>query len=280
MRFLRVDVRRGILPLVAAGTLAAAPACAPALTTQQEVQAGAQYAAQINRQLPLVNDPEIVRYENEIGNSIARQADQRGIRYQFYVVNSDVINAFAVPGGHIYLNRGLIERADNLSEVAGVLGHEVIHVSARHSVQQIQRAQNANLGLNLLYGVLLRRPPGTVEQVGVQAAGAGYFAGHSRAAEREADVQGVRAVTRAGYNPQGMVTFFQKLLSERQRNPGRVEQFFATHPGTEERITLVRQAIQQTPGAQSGNLTTDTRAFQQFKTRIRQLPPAPRQQTR
>lgn len=263
--------------LAAAGALAAAPACAPALTTQQEVQAGAQYAAQLNRELPLVRDAALNRYINNLGTQISRRADPRGIRYTFYVVNSDAVNAFAVPGGHVYVNRGLIERADNMMELGGVLGHEIAHVVERHSVEQMQKAQNANLAVGLGQ-VLLGRPSGAAA-AGINVAGSAIFAGYSRDAEREADVTGVRLVTRAGINPLGMETFFEELLKEERRSPG-VLQWFSTHPGTEERIELVRQAIRQTPGAQAPALTEDTREFQQFKARIRQLPPAPKQQGR
>ncbi|MDQ3555327.1 MAG: M48 family metallopeptidase [Gemmatimonadota bacterium] len=280
MRSWKIGIRRGLFPLFVAGSVATASGCAPALTTQQEVQAGAEYAAQINRQLPIVREGTINSYINGLGSRLARQADPRGIRYTFYVVNSDVVNAFAVPGGHIYVNRGLIERAANLSELAGVLGHEVAHVSERHSVERLQKAQNANLGLGVVYGILLGgRSPGAVEQGAVQGVGSLVFAGYSRDAEREADAVGVQVVTRAGINPQGMVTFFQKLLQEERRTPGAL-QWFATHPGTEERITRVQQAIQQTPGARGGSLATDDRSFQQFKNRVRQLPAAPRQNTR
>src|SRR3712207_5244188 len=94
-------------------------------STQQEVEMGTQYAQQINAQLPIVQDPEINRYVNVLGNQIAQRADQRGLQYRFYVVNAREVNAFAVPGGYIYVNRGLIERTNTLSQFAGVLGHEI-----------------------------------------------------------------------------------------------------------------------------------------------------------
>ncbi|HEX7239513.1 MAG TPA: M48 family metallopeptidase [Longimicrobiaceae bacterium] len=251
-------------------------ACAPAISTQEEVQVGAQNAAQINRQLPIVQDAAVNQYINQLGSQIARGADPRGIQYRFYVVNSDVINAFAIPGGHIYVNRGLVTRADNVSELAGVLGHEIAHVTERHGIEQWQRAQNANLGLSLLYGVLLGRNPGGLEQVGIQAGGTAVFARYGRDAEREADLRGVEFVTRAGINPQGMVTFFNELLSERQRNPSRLEQWFATHPLEEERIANTSRAVAAIPAATRNRLTTNTQAFQQFRARVNSLPAAPR----
>lgn len=260
------------MALALGGAVATAGGCAPALTTEQEVQIGRQNAAQVNQQLPIVRDAAINQYINELGRTIAQRSDPRGIPYTFQVVNSNVVNAFALPGGYIYVNRGVIERAANASELVGVMSHEIAHVVERHGIEQVQRAQNANMGLALLYGVLLGRNPGGLEQVGIQAGGTAVFASYGRDAEREADIRGVEFMTRAGYNPQGMVSFFNKLLSERQRNPSRLEQWFATHPLTEERIQNTSRAVAAIPAATRRNLATDTRAFQSFKSRVRSLP--------
>ncbi|HEU0016519.1 MAG TPA: M48 family metallopeptidase [Longimicrobium sp.] len=254
---------------------ALAGGCAPQVSTQQEVAMGQDYARQLNRQLPLINDGASLNYLNQIGRQIARNADPRGIQYNFYLVNSAAVNAFAVPGGQVYVNRGLIERADNFSELAGVLGHEIGHVVERHSIEQWQRAQQANMGLGLLYGVLLGRNPSGVEQAAVQLGGGAVFAGYGRDAEREADAVAIPYLIRTGINPNGMVTFFQKLLQEQQRAPSRVEQWFSTHPLTQERVNNTRAAIQATPGANSPQLTVDTQAFQSFKARVRALQPQP-----
>lgn len=264
--------RSSVLALALGGAVATAGGCAPAISTQQEVEIGRQNAAQVNQQLPIVRDAAINQYINELGRSVARGADPRGIPYTFQVVNSNVVNAFALPGGYVYVNRGVIERASNASELVGVMSHEIAHVVERHGIEQVQRAQNANLGLALLYGVLLGRNPGGLEQAGIQAGGTAVFASYGRDAEREADLRGVEFMTRAGYNPQGMVSFFEKLLTERQRNPSRLEQWFATHPLTEERIQNTSRAVAAIPAASRRNLATDTRAFQTFKSRVRSLP--------
>ena len=267
-------VRAGALALALGGT-AVAGGCAPAVTTQQEVQAGADYARQINAQLPVIRDSYTNQYINQLGRQIAAQADPRGIPYTFYVVNSDVVNAFSIPGGYVYVNRGIIERADNVSQLAGVLAHEIGHVVERHGIQQMQRAQNANTALSVLYGVLLRRNPGTVEQAGIQVGGSAVFAGYSRTAEREADRDAVTFMMRSGYNPNGLPQFFNKLLAEQQRNPSRVEQWFATHPLTAERIQNTQAIINATPNANSSRLVTDNREFQNFRARVRSLTPVP-----
>jgi predicted Zn-dependent protease len=245
------------------------------VSVQQEQQLGADYARQINQQMPILRDDNATAYINRVGRSISQQADPRGIPYTFYIVNSDVVNAFSIPGGYVYVNRGLIERASNASELAGVLSHEIGHVVERHSINQMAKAQNANNLLGVVYGVLLQRNPGTLEQIGVQGLGTAVFAGFSRNDEREADRDGVIFTMRAGYNPLGLATMFQKLVDEQKTNPSRVSQFFATHPMAQERITNVRAQIAQTPGATNSNLVTDTREFQQFRTRIRSLTPYP-----
>jgi predicted Zn-dependent protease len=264
----------GILTL--AGGVAAG-GCAPTISTQQEVQLGREYAAQINEQLPIVRDRAVNNYINQLGESIARRVDRRGIDYTFYVVNSDAVNAFAVPGGYVYINRGLIEQTDNLSELAGVLAHEIGHVVERHSVEQIQKAQQANQGLALLYGVLLGRPPSTIEQAGIQVGGGAVFAGYSRDAEREADLNAVEYLVQSGIHPQGLVTFFQELMRQQERRPSSVEQWFSTHPLTEERIDNVTAAIAALPPRRLNGLTVTAPAYREFKEEVRRLPAAPRQ---
>jgi beta-barrel assembly-enhancing protease len=263
----------GILALTGATTVGTI-GCAPSL--QEEVQMGRQYSAEINRQLPIVQDAAVHRYINQLGNQIARNADTRGVQYTFYVVNSDVINAFAVPGGFIYINRGLIDRAENMSELAGVLGHEIAHVVARHGVDQMVRMQRTEMGATLAF-VLLGRQPGQAEQAALQVGAGAFFARHSREAEREADDLAVRYMVQSGIDPNGVVTFFQKLMQDQQRRPGPVEQWFATHPLSQERVENTRAAVQAIPAAQRQGLATNTQEFRQFQARVRQLPPAPRQ---
>jgi beta-barrel assembly-enhancing protease len=277
-RALTLRVRRtaAIACLCGAG---AAASCAPAMSTQQGVQIGADYARQINQQLPLVRDQQTLAYIDGLGQQIARVADPRGIRYHFYVVNSDVVNAFALPGGHIYLNRGLIERTENLSELVGVIAHEVAHVAERHSVEQLRRAQSAEMGLAVLYGVLLGRQPGGLERAGIQLGGGAVFAGYSRDAEREADREAIDYMIRTGYNPHGMVSFFEKLLAMQQRQPGTVEQWFATHPTTAERVQNTRAMIQQR-NVNTAQLTTNTQAYVNFRNRLAALQPAPQDRQR
>lgn len=258
-----------------AGTLGVSSGCAPQISTQQEVALGQQTAAELAQELPLVRDRQVVNYVNDLGRAMARRADPRGIQYTFYVVNANEVNAFAIPGGHVYVNRGLIERSANVTELAGVLAHEIGHVVHRHGIEQWERAQTANTAIGVLYGVLLGRSPSQVEQAGIQIGGSAVLAGYSRDAEREADDTAINYMIASGYHPAGLVTMFETLLAESRSNPSGVAQWFSTHPTTQERINDTRAAINAIPASSLQNLTTNTNSFATFKSRVRSLPAAP-----
>src|SRR3981081_842614 len=137
-------MKRFVIGVAVTGSLVAC-----GISQQQEVQMGQEYAQQINAQLPIVRDPEVNRYVNVLGDSIARLTSRRDLDWQFFVVDSKEVNAFAVPGGFVYVNRGLIERAAQMDELAGVLGHEIGHVVRRHTVKQMEKQQGANIGVTL-----------------------------------------------------------------------------------------------------------------------------------
>src|SRR5436190_23741953 len=119
------------------------------ISQQQEIQMGQEYAQQVNAQLPIISDPELNRYINVLGDSIARLTSRGSLDWQFFIVDSKEVNAFAIPGGFVYINRGLIERAHKMDEVSGVLGHEIGHVVKRHTIKQMQQEQKANIGVTL-----------------------------------------------------------------------------------------------------------------------------------
>jgi predicted Zn-dependent protease len=248
------------------------------VSRQQEIALGQEYAAQLDAELPMISDAASNRYINSLGNSMARHGD-RGLSYTFRIVNSDVVNAFAVPGGFVYVNRGLIERADNLSELAGVIAHEVAHVEERHSAEQIERMQGTNFGLSLAY-VLLGRQPSSLESTAINVGGGLVFANYSRDAEEEADAVAVPLLIGAGINPNGLVTFFEKLLDDQRRSPSSLEQWFSTHPTTSDRIADTRSRIAALPRTQMRNLATESQEFDAFQARIRAMPPAPRTASR
>ncbi|HEU4563973.1 MAG TPA: M48 family metallopeptidase [Gemmatimonadaceae bacterium] len=245
-----------------------------AVSTQQEVQMGTQYAAQINQQLPIVSDPEANRYINVLGDSIAKLSDDRNLDWHFYIVDSREVNAFAVPGGYVYVNRGLIERAANMSELAGVLGHEIAHVTERHSIHQMEKAQTANVGVTLaciLTSVCSAPGVGTA----INVAGGAVFAKFSRDDEADADQKAIEYTVRANIDPNGIWHMFERLLAERQRNPSAVEAWFSTHPTEESRIAATKATIAKIDPAILEGLTRDTPNFQAFKRRVQSLPPSP-----
>src|SRR5256714_2476255 len=228
-----------------AGVALAITMTACGVSTQQEVEMGQAYASQINQQLPIIRDPEANRYINLLGDSIARLTSRTDITdWRFYIVDSKEVNAFAVPGGFIYVNRGLIERTQRMDQLAGVLGHEIGHVVRRHSIKQMQQQQGANIGVTLAC-VLTSVCSNQASQAAIQVGGTALFAKFSRQDEAEADEEGVRNTVRAGISPNGMPEMFQILINERTSNPSAVEGWFATHPLEEDRIAAVEALISQ-----------------------------------
>ena len=269
---------REVAGFAALGFAVALGISACGISQQQEVQLGQQESAQVQQQLPLVQDALINQYVSSLGNQIASKTSRADLQWQFYVVNTDVVNAFALPGGIIYVNRGVLERADRMDELAGVMGHEIEHVVRRHSVKQMEQMQGANVGVALactLTNVCSNQAAATAINVG----GAAIFAKFSRTDEVQADEGGFRNLMNAGINPEGMLTFFQKLLAEEQQSGGNsnVSSWFSDHPGTQDRIQDIQNMLSQVPQSQLRNLTTDTQSFQQMKRRVMSLPPAPKQ---
>jgi predicted Zn-dependent protease len=254
--------------------IAACALVACAVSTQKEVQMGTNYAAQIAQQLPLIRDPEALRYITVLGDSLTKVTDQRDLQWHFNIVDSKEVNAFAVPGGYVYVNRGLIERATNMSQLAGVIGHEIGHVTQRHSIKQMQKGQGANIGMTLAC-ILTNVCANGLGQAGFQVVGGGIFAKFSRSDEAEADREGVRTLIRAGIDPHGIPEMFRILLDERKARPGTVDEYFATHPMEEDRIAATNALIAQYPPDLLQGLKMDSPEFQDFKKHLMSLPPSP-----
>ena len=261
-----------LLPAAAICVLAAC-----SVSQDQEVELGREDAAQINAQLPIVQDPVIAGYIQELGQSIASKTSRSDLDWHFYVVNTKQVNAFALPGGFVYVNRGLIETADRLDELTGTLGHEIGHVVERHSVKQMQSAQKTNVGLAVLCSLTSICHSG-LAQAAVQVGGSAYFARHSRLDELQADSEGVVNVVRAGYDPHGIPDLFDALLKEREYQPTKVEGWFMDHPLEEARIQRADRLISELPDAQGKRLLTDSPEFHAFKARVSSLPEPPKQQ--
>jgi predicted Zn-dependent protease len=270
-------IRSSVLSRLVTGLAACAAlsACAGSISQQEEIQIGQQNAAQINAQLPMLTDATIDAYVNSLGNSIARRTSRADLAWHFAVVNSEVINAFALPGGYVYVNRGVLTTASNESELAGVLGHEIEHVVRRHSVKQMEQAQGANVGVGIACA-LTNVCQNTAAQAAIQVGGTAVFAKFSRADEQQADEGGFNNVINAGISPRGMLTFFQKLLAEEQQNSGgNASAWFSDHPGTQDRIADIQRMLSENANRING-LRTDSQGFENMKARLRQLPAAPR----
>lgn len=230
------------------------------MSEQQEIELGRQAAAEVERTMPLLEDDVVSAYIKGLGLYLVEYCGRPNIDYSFKVIDSPEVNAFALPGGFIYVNRGLIEKAGNESELAGVLAHEISHVVGRHSVEQVKRAQITGLGLGILDMVLRNRGTGAnVANMASQMVASGAFMHFSREAEREADRLGAQNLYDAGFDPRGMVTFFQKLDAMRGSEGNVIDDFFATHPSPDERVGNVSDLIEtfppkEGPYTQSGKL--------------------------
>jgi Zn-dependent protease with chaperone function len=212
-------------------------------SVEQDVEIGRQSAAEAERELPVLADASLERYLNKVVRVLAEQAPGASYPYQARVVNARDINAFTFPGGFLYVNRGLLEAARTESELAGVLGHEVAHVALRHGTHQASKAYAANAGLGILGGLLGGDGGGDTGKILQVIGGVGLnavFLKFSRSAEYEADLVGVRMLRRAGYDPGAMSDFFELLQQQQRRDPGKLEQFFSSHPAPGDRAERMR----------------------------------------
>ena len=232
------------------------------VSLEEEWQLGQQLEQDLARELDLVNDRAALDYINRMGQRIVRQTQLSGQPWTFHIVRDDAINAFNIPGGHVYVHTGLIEAADNASELAGVMAHEIAHGVARHGTERLTKSY----GANMLAGLVLGNDPAAYEQILAQIVAGGTFAKFSRDAEREADRLGIRYMHGAGYDPDGMPSMFEELLQQRQQRPGAIEQFFSSHPLTEERIRRTRRLANDLP--RRSGLITNEAGFNELKRRL------------
>jgi len=244
------------------------------VSEDQEVELGRQNAEQVEAQLPLVRDEIASNYVQALGASIAGTTSRAGLEWRFRIVDSREINAFALPGGFIYVNRGLIERAERLDELAGALAHEIGHVVLRHSVHQIEKQTKTGVAVEL--GCRLTNICNSdVARAAIQVGGAALFAKYSRHDEAQADSEAVQLVVDAGIDPNGIPALFRRLLEERRTSPARIEVFFASHPLEEDRIVATEHEIAAIAPSALQGLRQDDPSYQAFKAHLARLPRAP-----
>jgi predicted Zn-dependent protease len=208
------------------------------ISVEEEKQLGDKFAVEIEKQHKVVNDAEVQNYINRVGSRLITGVRTVEFPYTFKVVEDKSVNAFAVPGGHTYVNTGLIKAADSETELAAVMAHEINHVVARHSTRQMTQQYGYQLVVGLLLG-----SQGQLAQVAADLFGKAGSLYYSREMESEADSLGAETMYKAGYNPQGMVTFFRKLEAVGQNDPSKIAQFFSSHPQTSQRIADLQKEI-------------------------------------
>ncbi len=229
----------------------------------KEVAIGRQFAQEVDRSAKLVEDPIIVEYINKVGQNLVLHSDAK-VPFTIKVIDSDEINAFALPGGFFYVNKGLILTADNEAEMAGPMAHEIAHVAARHGVEQASKGEIVNWGsLPLIFlggwgGFAARQVASLAIPMG--------FLKFSRGAEYEADTLGVQYLWASGYDPRSMATFFEKLQAQEKKKPGTIVRIFSTHPMVGDRIEKVNALISRFP--ERSEYTINTSEFTQVKNRL------------
>lgn len=242
-------------------------------SAQQDVEVGQQTSRDAERQLPMLNNSRVDNYLNNLGRSLAAHAPGEKYPYQFKVVNDRAINAFALPGGPVYINRGVIEAADNEAQLASVIAHEASHVALRHGTNQASKAYIAQVPLAILGGALGSNSTGAIlAQIGAGFATNSLLLKYSRSAESQADMMGTQILYDSGYDDRAMAQFFEKIQA--QDKGGRPVEFFSNHPNPDNRIGRVNQEIANLGGSPRGS-KTDSREFQDIKRYVLSLPAPP-----
>ena len=239
------------------------------ISVNDEVAIGQQAQQQIRRQVPELRDASVDAYVESLGRRLAANADGPRYPYSFDVANYREINAFALPGGPIWVHRGLISSAHTESQLAGVLAHEIAHIANRHAAEQMTKGLVANLGLDLLGRLLGNGTRSNIVRIGAGLAANATMLKFSRDDEREADMKALQYMKRAGYDPRGMVEFLETLRAQQGRDPGSVQTFFASHPAPAERVRRLQQDANRLAGGRR-----DSQTFQQIRSRLDRLGPA------
>ncbi len=233
---------------------------------EREIALGKQLAQEVERSAHFVDDPVVADYVNRVGQNLVRNSDAR-VPFTIKVIDSDEVNAFALPGGFFYVNSGVILRADNEAELAGVMAHEIAHVAARHATRNASKAEVTQMAMIPL---ILLGPGGWTGYGIYEGLNFGIpltFLRFSRSAEAEADYLGLQYLYKAGYDPNAFVTFFEKVQAEDRRRPGTIPKVFSTHPPTHERILAAQKEI-RTILPPRPEYIVDTSEFEYVKQRL------------
>ncbi len=219
------------------------------LSIEEEKEMGQKFLIAAMRQLKLIQDPEVVGYENHVGQRLVKDLDVHIFPYHFYVVDSNALNAFAAPAGHVFMNRGLIEIMDDEGELAAILGHEIAHVQSRHISQRMARAKKLNLATigGILAGIFLGGDAGAALLSGSAAASGAAQLQYSRKDEEEADRKGLRYIEASGYQGEDFVKIMKKMGQDSWQSGGRIPTYLTTHPGVPERVNYLATILETRP---------------------------------
>jgi predicted Zn-dependent protease len=245
-------------------------------SVQQDVEVGREVSKEAEQQIVMLNDRRVNDYLTRLGLRLASKAPGEKYPYQFKAVNDTSINAFALPGGFLYVNRGTIEVADNEAQLAGVMGHEIAHAALRHGTNQASKATLVQGALGVAGGAVGGNSiAGLVTQIGGSFGANSLLLKYSRDAERQADLVGTQILYDNNYDPRAMAQFFEKLLSE---SKGRTLQFFSSHPNPENRITAVNAEIKKM-GGDLKSYQNDSAEFREVQKYVKSLPQPPKAAT-
>ena len=231
--------------------------------TETEVSIGAGMDSTIRKENPVLRDTLWQQYLDGIGQKIIAVSDRKDLDYHFAVIDSNIVNAFATPGGYVFVYTGLLKQMDNESELGAVLAHEISHVVARHGIKRLQAAMGVSLAEQLVFG----KNPGIMAQAVNIGLGL-TFAEYSRENENEADNYGIQYMIKAGYDPQASITMFEKLAAMSQGDPNFFEKLSASHPQTQERIQKSRDLIDSLRPLPSG-IQLYQQKYRSMKSRLR-----------
>jgi len=235
----------------------------------KEIALGKQLALEVERQAKVIDDPVISEYVSRIGQNLVRNSDAK-VPFTIKVLDTEEINAFALPGGFFFVNSGLILKADSEAELAGVMGHEIAHVAARHGTRQATRGELAQIGMIAASIAMPYGWTGYAIRQGASLAIPMAFLTFTRAQEREADHLGLQYMYKAGYDPVAFVDFFEKIETLERKKPGSIAKVFATHPMTDDRIKAAQDEIQKDLKPRD-EYVVDTSEFQDVKARLAML---------
>lgn len=259
------------LPLGAAAALKELKPGWNLFSPQQDVQLGREASSEIVRQKPLVHDARLEAYVTRVGHILMKSPHAGNWPYEFHVINDKNVNAFALPGGFVYVNTGAIDTCENEAQLAGVLAHEMSHVNLRHGTHQITKAAPVELA-GMLAGALFGRGMlGQLARAGISLTAGSVLLRFSRSAEAEADYNGVEIMADVGYNPLEMAHFFEKLESKGGGGNSRLAEFLSDHPNPGNRVKAIEDEVREVP--QKRYVTSITRDFSAMRDVAMHIPP-------